>query len=67
MLADLVKNGGVILGLRVYDERWDMSEASTMLQHAVPGDKYWVQVSRGGRYWGTVNTFFTGTLISADD
>ncbi|KAK7497790.1 hypothetical protein BaRGS_00010924, partial [Batillaria attramentaria] len=67
VLVDLYKNGNIEVRMRVYDVSWSTSEASSVTQHCQPRDRYWVQVHRGGTMHFGVHSFFSASLISADE
>ncbi|KAK7455909.1 hypothetical protein BaRGS_00039443 [Batillaria attramentaria] len=66
-LVDLYKNGQVEVRMLVYDVKVGTSEASSITQHCNVGDRYWVQVTKGGPTHNGVHSFFSAALVSADE
>nr|KAG5713342.1 hypothetical protein BaRGS_024890 [Batillaria attramentaria] len=66
-LIDLMKNGHIEALMRLHSQSYEDSEASSMAQRAVAGDKFWVQINHSGKLEFGPHSFFSGALLSPDE
>ncbi|KAK7089792.1 cerebellin-1-like [Littorina saxatilis] len=67
LLVDLIKNGHIAVRMRVFDQTYNTSEASSVTQQVTSGDRFWIVFDRDVSLHNGVHSFFSGTLVSADD